>query len=62
MILAKTFEGIKLKLPLPPPEKDLFLDCMFFTATCETLDNYNTNAEYKKMPTYILCNPNAMFY
>ena len=35
---------------------------MFFTATCEPLINGNNEQSYKKLPTFILCNPNAMFY
>ena len=37
---------------------------MFFPATGEKLDKNNPKAEYdfKKLPTFILCNPNAMFY
>jgi hypothetical protein len=36
MILAKTFEGVKLKLPVDE-DPNIKLDCMFFTATCEPL-------------------------
>jgi len=35
---------------------------MFFTATGEKLDDLNEMAEYKDRNTFILCNPNAMFY
>lgn len=37
---------------------------MFFPATSEKLDKDNLKAEkdFKKLPTFILCNPNAMFY
>jgi hypothetical protein len=35
---------------------------MFFTATGEKLDDLNELAEYKDRNTFILCNPNAMFY
>jgi hypothetical protein len=35
-ILAKTFEGFKLKIPVAEDPK-IKLDCMFFTATCEPL-------------------------
>lgn len=35
---------------------------MFFAASSEKLDNENENLKYKSFPTFILCNPNAMFY
>lgn len=37
---------------------------MFFPATSEKFDKDNLKAEkdFKKLPTFILCNPNAMFY
>ncbi len=37
---------------------------MFFPATSEKIDKNNLKAdrEFKKLPTFILCNPNAMFY
>ena len=40
------------------------IDAMFFPATGEKLEKDNLKAEknFKKLPTFILCNPNAMFY
>ena len=35
---------------------------MFFSATGEKLQDDNSECEYKKRDTFILCNPNAMFY
>ena len=35
---------------------------MFFTNTGEKVDDYNPGCNYKENPTFILCNPNAMFY
>lgn len=35
---------------------------MFFTATSESLQDDNSEALYKQRDTFILCNPNAMFY
>lgn len=34
---------------------------MFFTATCEPLDD-GEHYEYRRLPTFIFCNPNAMYY
>lgn len=37
---------------------------MFFPSTAEKFDKDNLKAEkeFKKLPTFIICNPNAMFY
>ena len=40
-ILAKTFEGFKLKIPVAEDPK-IKLDCMFFTATCEPMEKNET--------------------
>lgn len=65
LILSRTFEGVRVKVPTEDDPK-LKLDCMFFTATCEPLqkkeDVVSKPAKYKSIPTFILCNPNAMFY
>ena len=65
LILSRTFEGVRVKVPTEDDPK-LKLDCMFFTATCEPLqkkeDVVCKPAKYKSIPTFILCNPNAMFY
>jgi len=61
-VLAKTFDGqhvwIKSK------HSGTKIDAMFFPATSEKIDKDNLKAdrEFKKLPTFILCNPNAMFY
>jgi hypothetical protein len=59
LILKKTFEGAHLWVNV---EKNIKLDCMFFSATTEKLDDNNPTLSYKDKPTFILCNPNAMFY
>jgi len=38
------------------------IDAMFFTATGEKADDSNDKLDYKTKPSFILCNPNAMFY
>jgi hypothetical protein len=40
----------------------MLIDAMFFTATSEVPQDDLTEAAYKDLPTFILCNPNAMFY
>jgi hypothetical protein len=55
LILARTFEGVRIDIPTGDGNN---LDCMFFTSTCEPL----SGSKYKSAPTFILCNPNAMFY
>ena len=60
-VLAKTFDGQHVWIKGKSNTK---IDAMFFPATGEKLDKDNPKAEYKfkKLPTFILCNPNAMFY
>ena len=36
LILSRTFEGVRVKIPTEDDPK-LKLDCMFFSATCEPL-------------------------
>lgn len=67
-ILAKTFEGQRIKVPTEDDPK-IKIDCMFFTATCEPVvirPSESTDKlplpKYLNLPTFILCNPNAMFY
>ena len=60
-ILEKTFEG-EHRWIKPKNSKKTKIDAMFFTSTGEVLDDEKDNADYKNMPTFILCNPNAMFY
>ena len=62
-VLAKTFDGQHLWIKNQEGKKSK-IDAMFFPATGEKLDKSNLKAEkeFKKMPTFILCNPNAMFY
>ena len=59
LILAKTFEGFPIKIPTND-DPNVKIDSMFFTATCEPLGK--EDARYKRLPTFLLCNPNAMFY
>ena len=35
---------------------------MFFTATCEKIDNEKKESNYHELNTFLLCNPNAMVY
>ena len=58
LVLAKTFDGEQRYIR----SGNILIDAMFFTATGEKLDDQNERAEYKDRHTFILCNPNAMFY
>ncbi len=58
IVLAKTFEGQHRWIP----SGDVLLDAMFFPSTNEVPDDSLQELEYKKRPTFIFCNPNAMFY
>jgi hypothetical protein len=58
-ILAKTFEGKQIWVRSEDGTK---IDCMFFSGTSEKIDNYDPELHYKNISTFILCNPNAMFY
>ena len=57
-VLAKTFEGEHRWIP----SNDILIDAMFFTSTSEAVDDSKADAVYKSRPTFIFCNPNAMFY
>jgi len=58
LVLAKTFDGQHRWI-----ESDgVMLDAMFFTATSEVPDDGKATGAFKDFPTFILCNPNAMFY
>lgn len=61
-VLAKTFEGQHVWIR--NEKNQTKIDAMFFPATAETFDkdNLSENKEFKRLPTFILCNPNAMFY
>ena len=58
LVLGKTFDGEQRYIQ----SENIMIDAMFFTATGEKLDDLNELAEYKDRNTFILCNPNAMFY
>jgi hypothetical protein len=58
LILAKTFDGEHRWIP----SGNIQIDAMFFSATSEKLDDDNPEAAYKDRETFILCNPNAMYY
>ena len=64
-VLATTFDGqhVWIKNNKNGRTKTK-IDAMFFPATSEKFDKANLKAEknFKKLPTFILCNPNAMFY
>jgi len=55
MILGKTFQGSSFKVMTHDAKAKL--ECMFFAASCEQLDNASTTSVYKTTPTFILCNP-----
>ena len=59
LILKKTFEGYHRWISIGKSTK---IDAMFFAATTETVDDNNYYLKYKELPTFILCNPNAMNY
>ena len=58
LVLGKTFDGEQRFIQ----SGDIQIDAMFFSSTGEKLDDQNYQAEYKDRNTFILCNPNAMFY
>ena len=61
-VLAKTFDGSHAWIKT---DKGIKIDAMFFPATAEKFvkDNMKSDKfEFKKLPTFILCNPNAMVY
>ena len=60
-VLEKTFEG-EHRWIKPDDRRKTKIDSMFFTSTGEKVDDENADAAYKTQPTFILCNPNAMFY
>lgn len=62
-VLAKTFDGQHVWIK-PKSKGHTKIDAMFFPATAEKIDKDNLKAdkEFKNLPTFILCNPNAMFY
>ena len=61
-VLANTFDGQQVWVKNEKSKTKV--DAMFFPATSEKFDKHNLKAEkdFKKLPTFILCNPNAMFY
>ena len=60
-VLAKSFDGQHLWIK-PTKAGRTKIDAMFFPATSEKVDNSNADVQYKGLNTFILCNPNAMFY
>ncbi len=58
LVLGKTFDGEQRYIE----SENILIDAMFFTATGEKPDDLNELAEYKDRNTFIICNPNAMFY
>ena len=57
-VLANTFMGEHRWIA----SDGILLDCMFFSSTSEKLEDDISEKTYKDKPTFILCNPNAMFY
>ena len=58
IVLANTFQGEHRWIE----SDNILLDTMFFASTSEKLDDDDSGKLYKDKPTFILCNPNAMFY
>jgi len=58
LVLAKTFEGQHRWIS----SGDILIDAMFFSSTNEVPDDNRDDLAYKSRPTFIFCNPNAMFY
>ena len=61
-VLAQTFEGQHRWITHAGRKDKTHIDAMFFTNTGEKIDDSNDSLYYKENPTFILCNPNAMFY
>ena len=61
MVLEKTFEG-EHRWIKPEKPGGTKIDAMFFTTTGEAVNDDDPSMNYKNLPTFILCNPNAMFY
>jgi len=61
MVLAKNFEG-EHRWITDEKNPSAQIDTMFFTVTGDKPDDDDYSATYKDKPTFILCNPNAMFY
>lgn len=60
-VLAETFQGEHRWINHTKPGRTI-IDAMFFPASSEVVDDKNASLHYKQQPTFILCNPNAMFY
>lgn len=61
-ILAKTLDGQQIWIKNDKSKTKI--DAMFFPANDEKLDkkNLGEDKKFKRLPTFILCNPNALFY
>lgn len=60
-VLSQTFDGEHRWIRNADRDSTV-IDSMFFTNTGEKVDDSNPRSNYKENPTFILCNPNAMFY
>jgi pimeloyl-ACP methyl ester carboxylesterase len=60
--LAKNFEGEHRWITDPKHNPGAKIDSMFFPYTGEQAIDEDYSLEYKDKTTFILCNPNAMFY
>ena len=61
-VLAKNFDGQHRWITDLENNPDAKIDSMFFASTEEVLDDDDVTKAYKDKHTFILCNPNAMFY
>jgi cytochrome oxidase Cu insertion factor (SCO1/SenC/PrrC family) len=61
-VLAKNFDGEHRWITDPENNPAAKIDAMFFTATEEVPNDDDPSLAYKDRHTFILCNPNAMFY
>jgi hypothetical protein len=62
MVLAQNFEGEQRWITDKEHNPDAVIDAMFFTQSGCKPDDADPNKLYKDRHTFILCNPNAMFY
>ena len=61
-VLAKNFEGDHRIIEDPIHNPSSSIDSMFFTYNGIMPDDIDYKLDYKDKTTFIICNPNAMFY
>jgi hypothetical protein len=60
--LAKNFEGEHRWITDPEHNPSARIDAMFFSVSGDIADDNDPTQDFKEKTTFILCNPNAMFY